>query len=355
MTWFPGEASLIRLWDTVEKLGTGLLSPTQIKREGKARADVRRLEILAEERARREIDEIAAGRLTFDNAGHLIAVNHERPALAAPNSPSECVSNTTQAKPNAALVTAETQELLFRARIARGREDLRRLANLRGTVRIAEEAVEAGSEVLEETPESISEDWLSSWREGAERVSESELQQLWAHILKSETSAPGSMSVRTLVFLRGLDRHDAELISALGPYVVNRSFVFGHFGILANGGLDLERLLALEDMGILASTSTGSAGLAQQITLSKEKPFLIEFPGGEGLILHSTEQQTVQHRAFPLTRVGCDMMKLGSFKAPEAYVDAVIGQFKSEKVTIERGTIVSKEEGTVRLDNLRTV
>lgn len=178
--------------------GTGLLSPTQIRREGKARADVRRYELLAEEQARQEIDEIAAGRLTFDKAGKLISVTSERRMLAAPNSPTQDSGEVLEARTPSIGVSDETQELLFRARVAQGREGLRRLTNLRATVRQAEEELENGAEMERDVSAQISEDWLSNWREGAERVSDADVQRLWARILKSEVSRPGSISLRSL-------------------------------------------------------------------------------------------------------------------------------------------------------------
>jgi hypothetical protein len=42
------------VWGTFEKLGTGFLSPIQIRREGKARADVRRYEALRDAETKRE-------------------------------------------------------------------------------------------------------------------------------------------------------------------------------------------------------------------------------------------------------------------------------------------------------------
>ena len=51
---FPGEQLVIRIWETMERLGVGLLSPRQIKREGKARAQVRRDELLLDARTQQD-------------------------------------------------------------------------------------------------------------------------------------------------------------------------------------------------------------------------------------------------------------------------------------------------------------
>src|SRR4051794_28306769 len=72
MTWVPGEALLIKFWETVEKFGTGLLSPAQIRREGKARAEVRRYEMLRDAQTKRDVEDLLAGRRTIDAQGKLL-------------------------------------------------------------------------------------------------------------------------------------------------------------------------------------------------------------------------------------------------------------------------------------------
>src|SRR5262245_14054054 len=69
----PGEALLIKIWKTAFDNGiSGLLSPWQIKRVGKARAEVRQHEILLLAQATRDAADITAGRKTLDKKGHLI-------------------------------------------------------------------------------------------------------------------------------------------------------------------------------------------------------------------------------------------------------------------------------------------
>ena len=62
---FPGEKLAIKIWETITEKGIGgLLSPWQIKREGRARAEVRRQELLLEQQARQELD-----KLRFESLG----------------------------------------------------------------------------------------------------------------------------------------------------------------------------------------------------------------------------------------------------------------------------------------------
>jgi hypothetical protein len=81
----PGERLLIKIWQTVFDRGvSGLLSPLQIRREGKARADVRRLELLTLAQAYVDQSDILTGRKTLDDKGRLI---DSKPAVEPPEAP----------------------------------------------------------------------------------------------------------------------------------------------------------------------------------------------------------------------------------------------------------------------------
>lgn len=359
MAWFPGENALIRLWDTVERIGTGLASPLQIRREGKARADVRKYEMLAEAEARREIEEIAGGRLGFDQAGHLTSITantSDRPLLAAPNSPTQEKCIVPEPETPSVNVSPETQELLFRARVANGLEGLRRLTNLRATVRQAEEEMESGVEIESETPDPINEDWLSSWREGAERVSQADLQRLWARILKSEVSRPGAISLRTLLFMRGLDKVDADLISQLGPFVLDGEVVIVKREALKREGMGTDELLSLEDMGVLSGVTAGFTGLQRTMEVSREKSEAVQLPGGEAIVVRAAKETRISDQCYVVTRVGREVLALGNFEPNETYLDAVISGWKCENVSLQRAKIIERRgDGRLKLADVREI
>src|SRR5580700_8270659 len=81
---FPGEQFIIRVWETMERCGVGLLSPAQIKREGKARAEVRRAELLLDARTRQDLEDVKAGRKWLDERGHLLPAPHREENRAEP-------------------------------------------------------------------------------------------------------------------------------------------------------------------------------------------------------------------------------------------------------------------------------
>ncbi|MEY4705328.1 MAG: hypothetical protein RL042_1533 [Nitrospirota bacterium] len=81
----PGEKLIVKLWETLTEKGIGsLLSPWQIKREGRARNEVRREELLTIAQVELEVADIRAGRKRFDLPGsvRLISGTTVGPATA---------------------------------------------------------------------------------------------------------------------------------------------------------------------------------------------------------------------------------------------------------------------------------
>jgi hypothetical protein len=68
--------------------------------------------------------------------------------------------------------------------------------------------------------EELDEDWLYLHSLGARKVSDEDMQTLWARILAEEVKEPGSFSKRTLRFLETLDKTDAEMFTTLCRYTV---------------------------------------------------------------------------------------------------------------------------------------
>lgn len=275
--------------------------------------------------------------------------------LAPPNSPTQDSGEVLEARTPSIGVSDETQELLFRARVAQGREGLHRLTNLRATVRQAEEELENGAEMERDVSAQISEDWLSNWREGAERVNDADVQRLWARILKTEVSRPGSISLRSLLFMRGLDRVDAELIELLGSFVIDGEYVLKLDELLEKEGLGLNQLLALEDMTILTGVSSGIGGLSRSMTVRPSKPLLAQFANKEALVLKTDAEITIDDECYVVTRVGREVLKLGDFKANVPYVEAVITLWKSRGVHMQQGKLASKEGSQVTVTDLHDV
>jgi hypothetical protein len=61
--------------------------------------------------------------------------------------------------------------------------------------------------------EELEEDWISHFFDKCEKVSDIEMQSLWASLLSGEASKPGTYSKRTVDFVGSMDKKDAELFA----------------------------------------------------------------------------------------------------------------------------------------------
>ncbi len=114
----------------------------------------------------------------------------------------------------------------------------------------AEDILSNDSQIPPERP--IDEDWLFTWRDLAGKVSAKDLQRLWGGILAGEVKSPGSFSIRTLEFLRGLSKSDAEQISHLARYVVEGCIIRSQSEYLKTHGISFSTMLNMQDLGLLS-------------------------------------------------------------------------------------------------------
>ncbi|MCF5668767.1 DUF2806 domain-containing protein, partial [Pseudomonas marginalis] len=108
-------------------------------------------------------------------------------------------------------------------------------------------------DVSEESP---SEDWITRFFEAAETVSSEEMQLLWGKILAGEVKSPGSYSLKTLDFIRNLNKQDAGLIENLARFRIASGprrtiIVSGVEDVLNEQGINYTAIITLVELGIL--------------------------------------------------------------------------------------------------------
>lgn len=332
MSWMPGEDLLKRLWETIEKTGAGLASPWQIRREGKARADVRRHELLVEAQTMAAIDAWKRGGASL-KAGDdgLLQVSHASPPLlAAPPAESAAVTDGALAIAAEREVPQFIEHSLTRAAVIEAEHTI----NLRAAIREAEEIVAAAAAPQEPRPEAPppSDDWVSAWREGAERVSDEELRKLWARLLASEVVSPGAFSLRTLAFVRTLNHADAEAIRSLAQFVAGSDRIFKAPNALEAAGLNFTKLLHLEEIGLLSGVS-GVGGLQVQYDVPAGNRLLVVIRN-RAEFFRAAERKQISLPCYKLTSIGSEVVKLDvSSAVPEAYLNEVRQMFNAHGLT----------------------
>ena len=324
---YPGEKLLIRLWETIAEKGIGtLLIPWQIRREGRARIDVRREAMLVIAQAEHDVEDIRTGRRCLVPSGRLEAL----PEPAIPQG----VGEGSAVGHSAAIVS--------RNMIAEG---IREEINVTKAILGAVAELEADSQ---EPPEQkIVDDWLFRWRESASTVSTEELQNLWGRVLAGEIKSPGSFSLRTLEFLKNLSREEALEIASLSRFVVVDSIFRGDQQILDSAGITFGFLLRMQELGILSGVE--AIGVSLTLKSSETEQFRRGLLSHDRtlVVTHEDVNKEIRLNVYPLTSLGQQVLTLGSFESHEAYLRSVGKAIRGQgfKVLIARYQGVTRTEG----------
>jgi hypothetical protein len=342
----PGEKLAIKIWETLTEKGIGgLLTPWQIRREGRAQADVRRHEQLVLAQAERDAQDVLAGRRTLDGSGKLLEVKTTEPSGAALPSPGDEATRALmdQLDPSPSLLRAAAEK--FSAR------EVQRFVNLQRIAMHAEEqARQVGDEALSEEP--VDADWLNRWRENAQDVSVEHMQKVWARILAEEVKAPGSYSMGTLEFLRTLSKNDALKIAAIGPYVFNHGqFIYRDQPYLDSKQILFSHLLELQEIGILSGVEAIGLECSMNSTVQDKFTHVI-VAYSKGLLLERDGREpALQLTIYRLTKLGREILRLGSYLPDEDYLKHIGAEIKKKGFRVRYGDWIQIDENTGNLAN----
>jgi hypothetical protein len=144
----------------------------------------------------------------------------------------------------------------------------------------ASKAIEQGRRALElaplpengeapaESAATTAEDWIDKFWSDAELVSDDMLQEIYARILATEATSPGTCSLRTLRVLRYLDRRAAENFAKLAPAIFNFDWVPRDEKLQEMFGVTYDLLLDLDDAGLVSASALSKNANAERIFVS---------------------------------------------------------------------------------------
>lgn len=304
---FPGERLVIKLWETLAEKGVGsLLSPWQIGREGKARNNLRREELLMLAQAEVDTADIRSGRKCLEKNGNLVLLKNK------PSTDSTPVPYTFEKiEP-----TISFQSLADVSVRITATDEARREINASKAVIYAEEVLSTEPQIPPDR--SVDDDWLFTWRDYAGGVSTEDLQQLWGKVLAGEVKSPGSYSLRTLEFLRGLSKVEAEQISRLAGFVIEGRIIRSLN--LNDHGVTFNLLLEMQELGLLSGVE--APGLTTQFKSGASERFARALrSNGKALVIeHDDPSKVLTLEVYTLTGVGSQLVGLGSFPANLNYL-----------------------------------
>ncbi len=341
----PGEKLAMKIWETLTEKGIGgLLTPWQIRREGRAQNDVRRHEKLLLAQAEKDAQDILAGRKALDERGQLLEVKGATPPASLPNEVQEGTrALVDQRDPSPDLLRAAAEK--FSAREVQRFVNLQRIA-----MHAEEEARHVGDEAVSDEP--VDADWLNRWRENAQDVSVEHMQKVWARILAEEVKVPGSYSMGTLEFLRTLSKNDALKIAAIGPYViVHGQFVYRDQPFLDRKQLLFSHLLELQEMGILSGIE--AIGLTWSMGSAVQDNFRNVITAyGKGLSLErDAKEPALQLTVYRVTKLGREILRLGDYTPDEDYIKHVGTEIKKKGFLVRYGDWVQIDKNKGQLVN----
>jgi len=308
-TDFPGEKLVIKLWETLTEKGIGsLLMPWQTRRTDGTRIELRRREMLMLAQTEIDILEMRAGRKYLSDDGSLLT-------WPTPNSQSEELAHSAQ---KSQLRIGSLVERIIGNDAA---NTMRQEINASKAVLHAEEVL--ANDTQSPPDRAIDEDWVFRWRDYAGRVSNNELQELWGKILAGEVKSPGAYSLRTLEFLRELSKAEAERITQLAKFAIERCVVRSASQYLEEHGISFDLLLEMQDLGVVSGVE--ALGLRRQWMSTSSDRFIraLRSNGKVLVIEHEDADKTVTLDAYLLTNVGNELLGLGSFSPDVDYLRLV--------------------------------
>jgi len=335
---YPGEKLLLRLWETLAEKGIGsLFAPWQERRMSRARIEIRRNELLTLAQTERDAESIRAGRLTYEDGQVIPSPDHYGRSL--PDRGVETVPSDV--------------ELAQEVRRIQLIDEIRKEANLAKAIAVAEEVLERDEQ---EPPDSVvDEDWLYSWRDYAGRVSSEELQDLWGRVLAGEVKSPGSYSLRTLQFLKGISKHEAELISKVAKFVINGTIVVKKDQFFEREGITFSDLLFLQELGVLSGVEAHRME-TQYKSMSDKKYIQCLVAGNKAILLEGDNPDyIVTLPVYVVTLIGKQILKLASFSVDPDYLESVGKDLASDQIQVQIADWIQVTENSGRYENERSI
>jgi hypothetical protein len=303
-----------RIWDTLTIHGLGgLLKPWQIGRTGIADARVQRKKMLIEAQTEMDIMKVKSGEVTINDKGEMVANENE----------------------NLIQVMLDDEKMNI----------LRKKTNLLKTLDKTFLMLEDNTENCDETSEKPSEEWFERWREYSEKANIEEMQILWAKILNQEIRYGGSISLRTMDFLRSISRKEAILIEKICKMAFQNILIYNvdnkkytlpnNDTILVEKGINYNILLVLEYLGVISGID--SMGVIFEWKTISNDSFLFIIKIGENTIKIANEnpKMIIYVCAYQFSILGMELMKILNLEKDMEYFGIIFNKLRSLGFKVE--------------------
>ncbi len=179
-------------------------------------------------------------------------------------------------------------------------------------------------------PEEIEEDWLVNFFDKCKNISDEEMQSLWAKLLAGEANAPGKYSKRTVNFIAGLDKEEAEMFSHLcsfGAYLKSL-FLFIYDlkdELFIRNKVTYANLIHLESIGLLIVNTAGitffSDGAPKRLRFNYfGTPIDLEF--------ENPQKNRFELGRVKLTKMGEQLAPISGAEKSEEFLDYLVNRWQ---------------------------
>ncbi|POG01124.1 hypothetical protein BGP84_00475 [Pseudomonas putida] len=316
----PGEEILGKLWDTLADKGMGsLLRPSQIRREERARTEGKVHNLLSLAQAEKYAEEIKAGLATYQQDGKLKYLG-------------SLDTDETERDSNGRIEPSLSFDFTP-IKLKADADILRKEINETKAIIFAEEILTNTSTDEPVNSKPIDDEWLFLWRENAGKTSNEDIQRLWGSVLAGEIKSPGSYSFRTLEFLKGITREEANIIQSVAPYVWENGFIWRNLNVLEQHGVSYESLLDLQALGILMGVDSENVSMYFESVFSDKYLFTIKCHNRMLAFQHADPKQRLTMPAIRLTSIGKQVIKLEHTVAKDDFMAEYALLYKEQNFT----------------------
>jgi Protein of unknown function (DUF2806) len=174
-------------------------------------------------------------------------------------------------------------------------------------------------------PKQIEDDWLVHFFDRCRLISDDEMQEVWSRVLAGEANSPGTFSRRTLSFLTGLDKREAEMFTSLCGFAWNIGFVvpfiysnsdYGLPDLYETNGVGERALKDLESIGLIQLTAGAFAEAVQNPVTYYDKRAELKWEFGDTCVLTTGR--------VLLTNVGSELALICNAKPVEGFFDLML-------------------------------
>lgn len=335
----PGEKLLIKMWESLVDNGIGgLLRPFQTKREGMARIAVREAELLAMAKVESDLADVKKGIKRFEQ-GRVVAISHVSPV-------NTLLLSDGRVDPKFDIVG-----------LVENTVDQQVAQSIKGDIAVARAIVYAEEVLIDKNQQpqdaKVDADWLEAWKSFAGKASREDAQRLWGHVLAGEFQNPGSFSIRTLDFLRGISKQEAERISVMGSFFIENRIYRLPLNGLDVFGADFDFLFEMQELGLILGSDSG--GVSSTFTSNDPRGFrVVMHAHGASLGIDNDDQnKKLIIPGYLLTKLGREVMKLGNFAVNDDYLRMVAKDISSKGFQVFLGEWVSIDGTKGTLKNAR--